>query len=93
MLSRLCSSRSIQFAMQSPLPLLLSLLFLFLAGPSQALRFELPAQDAQHVQPRCIRNYVNRDILVVVAATVSGNRGDGQRVNIDVLPSPSWAGC
>jgi len=78
--------------MQSP-PLFLSLLFLLLTRPSHTLRFELPAQDPQHVQPRCIRNFVNREILVVVTANVSGSRGDGQRVNIDVLLSPSWAEC
>jgi hypothetical protein len=62
-------------------PLLLLLLFPMLC---QALRFDLPAQQAQYVEPRCIRNFVNRNVLIVVTATVSGHRGDGQRVNIDV---------
>jgi p24 family protein delta-1 len=63
-------------------PLLLLLLFPALC---QSLRFDLPAQQAQYVEPRCIRNFVNGDVLIVVTATVSGQRGDGQRVNIDVL--------
>jgi p24 family protein delta-1 len=66
-----------------------ALSLLVLAAVSQALRFELPAQAAQYVQPRCIRNFVNRDVLVVVTATISGTRGDGQRVNVDVPPKTS----
>ena len=59
----------------------LALLTLFLSFTS-ALKFELIA----HPQgiPRCIRNYVGADTLVVVTARVSGQKGDGQRVNIDV---------
>ena len=51
-----------------------------------AIKFELPAQRQSHVVPRCIRNDVSADTLVVVTATVSGTKGDGQRVNIDVSP-------
>jgi p24 family protein delta-1 len=58
--------------------------FLFLVTSSLALKFELPAQSQGHVVPRCIRNFVSADTLVVVTASVSGNKGDGQRVNIDV---------
>ena len=51
-----------------------------------ALKFELFAQPPAYVTQRCIRNFVGADTLVVVTATVSGNKGDGQRVNIDVRP-------
>jgi len=60
--------------------LLLLSLFTFL---STALKFEIQAQPSG-VRPRCIRNFVARDTLVVVTATVSGTKGDGQRVNIHI---------
>lgn len=50
---------------------------------SAALKFEIQAQPSG-VRPRCIRNFVARDTLVVVTATVSGTKGDGQKVNIHV---------
>ena len=53
---------------------------------TQALKFELHAQIQGQLTQRCIRNFVNGDTLVVVTAIVSGSKGDGQRVNIDVLP-------
>jgi hypothetical protein len=53
---------------------------------TQALKFELYAQPQAELTPRCIRNFVGADTLVVVTAIVSGNKGDGQRVNIDVCP-------
>jgi len=61
----------------------LSLAFLLLPF-TQAIKFELFAQPQGHETPRCIRNFVNADTLVVVTAVVGGNKGDGQRVNIDV---------
>jgi hypothetical protein len=54
---------------------------------TNALKFELYAQPQGHLAQRCIRNYVGADTLVVVTATVSGSKGDGQRVNIDVYSS------
>ena len=33
---------------------------------------------------RCIRNFVARDTLVVVTATVDGTKGDGQVLNMHV---------
>ena len=43
-----------------------------------ALKFDMAAGSRQ----RCIRNFVARDTLVVVTATVSGHKGDGQTVNM-----------
>lgn len=63
--------------------LLLAFLVPFIAA-TQALKFEVHAQPQSHVTPRCIRNFVGADTLVVVTARVSGNKGDGQRVNIEV---------
>jgi len=57
--------------------------FLLLCHFSLALKFDLVAQPG-HGHERCIRNFVNKDTLVVVTAIVSGNRGDGQMVNIHV---------
>ena len=67
-----------------PNPLIL-LFAAFLLPFTSALKFELLAQPQGHVTPRCIRNYVSADTLVVVTARISGQKGDGQRVNIDVL--------
>jgi len=50
---------------------------------SAALKFDIAAQQRGHRQ-RCIRNFVAKDTLVVVTATVSGHKGDGQQVNIHV---------
>src|SRR5271169_3383668 len=66
-------------------PRLVSLLLLPLAL-TQALKFELFSQPQAHVTPRCIRNFVAADTLVVVTAAVSGSKGDGQWVNIEVPP-------
>ena len=72
-------------------PPLASLLLLPLTL-SQALKFELFAQPQAHLTPRCIRNYVGADTLVVVTATVSGSKGDGQWVNIEVSLPPNPRG-
>jgi len=50
---------------------------------SAALKFDIAAQQRGHRQ-RCIRNFVAKDTLVVVTATVSGLKGDGQQVNIHI---------
>ncbi|KAG0127491.1 emp24/gp25L/p24 family/GOLD-domain-containing protein [Tuber indicum] len=50
---------------------------------STALKFDIAAQHRGQRQ-RCIRNFVAKDTLVVVTATVSGTRGDGQQVNIHI---------
>jgi len=59
-----------------------TLLLLLLPLLSCALKFDLQAESRP--QERCIRNFVNRDTLVVVTATIDGNRGDGQRVDMHV---------
>lgn len=65
---------------------LLQLLLLFALLPfSWALKFDLqayPGHSSKH--ERCIRNFVAKDTLVVVTATVSGQKGDGQVVNMHV---------
>ena len=52
-----------------------------LAAACQALKFDLTPTNGH---PRCIRNFVTKDTLVVVTATVSGHKGDGQIVNMHV---------
>jgi hypothetical protein len=64
-----------------------ALLLLFLSLAS-ALKFDIVAQPKNSNEPRCIRNYVSKDTLVVVTVTASGQKGDGQTLNIHVLPHP-----
>ena len=49
-----------------------------------ALKFDLIAQPPHSKNERCIRNFVNRDTLVVVTTILDGSRGDGQIVNMHV---------
>jgi p24 family protein delta-1 len=58
---------------------------LLLAACSQALKFDLEAlpSHSKHSQ-RCIRNFVAKDTLVVVTATIDGYRDDGMQVNMHV---------
>ncbi|KAJ9663346.1 vesicle coat component [Neophaeococcomyces mojaviensis] len=51
---------------------------------SSALKFDLTAESSGRAQERCIRNFVNKDTLVVVTATVGGSRGDGQKVDMHI---------
>lgn len=55
----------------------------------EGLKFDLTAHPpGQHKQAeRCIRNFVTKDTLVVVTATVGGTKGDGQTVNMHVCIS------
>jgi hypothetical protein len=56
--------------------------FLLAVQLVSALKFDLPAGNGKN--ERCVRNFVSRDQLVVVTAIVSGNKGDGQQVNMHV---------
>lgn len=52
---------------------------------ANALKFDVEAHsqgDSKGV--RCIRNFVSKDTLVVVTATVDGYKGDGMVVNMHV---------
>lgn len=52
---------------------------------TSALKFDLFASPGHSSKnERCIRNFVNKDTLVVVTATVGGSKGDGQVVNMHV---------
>ena len=62
----------------------LTLLACLLTTFTTALKFDLYAHPANSNNGKCIRNFVARDQLVVVTATVSGNRGDGQQVNLHI---------
>ncbi|KAG2418174.1 protein ERV25 precursor [Aspergillus terreus] len=61
---------------------ILSILLLCLVQISSALRFDLSAISGKN--ERCIRNFVYKDQLVMVTAIVSGQRGDGQVVNMHI---------
>lgn len=62
------------------------LFFLSFIQFSSALKFDLPSYrgNAATKHQRCIRNYVSENQLVVVTAHVSGQKGDGQVVNMHV---------
>lgn len=62
------------------------LLLLALLPLSWALKFDIQAHPGSESagKERCIRNFVAKDQLVVVTATVSGSRGDGQMLNMHV---------
>ena len=72
--------RSMQF-----LSLSLALWLTLLAPLAHALKFDIAAHTgAANKYERCIRNFVGRETLVVVTATVDGRDGDGQSVNMRV---------
>jgi hypothetical protein len=75
--------------LQSFLRALCSLL-LFLTC-SEALKFDIEAASRGDPKgTRCIRNFVAKDTLVVVTATVDGQKGDGMVVNMHVSLQ-SWS--
>jgi len=69
------------------MPSVLTTLTLLLSAAS-ALKFELkPHRSHDAKRERCVRNFVARDTLVVVTATISGARGDGMAVNMRISDS------
>jgi len=56
---------------------------LLLSLTTSALKFDIESKPHGH-HHRCIRNFVAKDTLVVVTAIVSGSKGDGQVVNINI---------
>lgn len=57
---------------------------ILLACTAQALKFDLHATPANSNKERCVRNFVAKDTLVVVTATVGGSKGDGMTINMRV---------
>ena len=51
---------------------------------SWALKFDIVAHLGHNKYERCIRNFVQKDTLVVVTAISDGNKGDGQVVDMHV---------
>lgn len=70
--------------LHSPLQRLCSLLLLLAVG-SQALKLDIQAGNGHDKHSRrCIRNFVSKDMLVVVTAIVDGYKGDGMQLNMHV---------
>ena len=72
--------------------LIFALLFLFQIGQVvECLKFDIQAHPGQESSKheRCIRNFVSKDQLVMVIVNVSGQRGDGQVLNMHVSLSQS----
>lgn len=68
---------------QSFLRIFCSLALLLTAA--EALKFDIEAfSKGDPKGTRCIRNFVAKDTLVVVTATVDGYKGDGMIVNMHV---------
>lgn len=66
-------------------PIIGVLLYLAILPFSFALKFDLQAHTGHNNKyERCIRNFVAKDTLVLVTAIVSGQKGDGQMVNMHV---------
>jgi hypothetical protein len=60
-------------------------LLLLLAVGSHALKFDIQAGSGHDKHSRrCIRNFVSKDMLVVVTAIVDGYKGDGMQLNMHV---------
>ena len=60
-------------------------LLLLLAVGSHALKFDIQAGSGHDKNSRrCIRNFVSKDMLVVVTAIVDGYKGDGMQLNMHV---------
>lgn len=58
---------------------------LLLLAAVDALKFDLQAYPHHDKRSeRCIRNFVGKDTLVVVTATLGGYKGDGMVVNMHV---------
>ena len=63
--------------------------FLFFLACAEALKFDIEAKGAgDKSRVRCIRNFVAKDTLVVVTATVDGYKGDGMKVDMHVSLGP-----
>ena len=62
----------------------LTILLLALLPLSWALKFDISAHLGHNKNERCIRNFVQRDTLVVVTAISDGSKGDGQVVDMHV---------
>ncbi|MCJ1250734.1 vesicle coat component [Trapelia coarctata] len=57
--------------------------WLALLSVACSLKFDLHAHSGSSGKyQRCIRNFVSRETLVVVTATIGGTKGDGQVVNM-----------
>lgn len=58
---------------------------LFFIAVAESLKFDLQAyHHHEKKSERCIRNFVSKDTLVVVTATIGGTKGDGMTVNMHV---------
>ena len=59
--------------------------FILLLAAVEALKFDIEAFGRGDPKAtRCIRNFVAKDTLVVVTATVDGYKGDGMVINMHV---------
>ncbi|KAK3988659.1 emp24/gp25L/p24 family/GOLD-domain-containing protein [Cladorrhinum sp. PSN332] len=59
---------------------------LLLAVGTSALKFDIEAGSGRDSHSRrCVRNFVARDMLVVVTAIVDGYKGDGMQLNMHIM--------
>ncbi|KAK7202529.1 endoplasmic reticulum vesicle protein [Myxozyma melibiosi] len=63
----------------------LLLLLLVFAAHASALKFAVHTRPAGHPSERCIRNFVQRDAMVIVNVKTNGQKGDGQVLNLRII--------
>ncbi|KAK9464979.1 emp24/gp25L/p24 family/GOLD-domain-containing protein [Lipomyces arxii] len=63
----------------------LVIVFAYLFAYVNALKLTVNAQTVGSVTPRCIRNFVTKDSLVVVNVKTDGRKGDGQVLNMAII--------
>ncbi|KAF2726293.1 hypothetical protein K431DRAFT_335703 [Polychaeton citri CBS 116435] len=64
--------------------LAITTLVAFLLPLVASLKFDIEAHPPGSNRERCIRNFVSKNQLVLVAVDVSGSRGDGQVLNMHI---------
>ncbi|TGO54581.1 hypothetical protein BOTNAR_0264g00080 [Botryotinia narcissicola] len=59
--------------------------FFLVLAVAEALKFDIDAYHKGNKKAeRCIRNFVAKDTLVVVTATIDGSKGDGMQVDMNI---------
>ncbi|TGO21998.1 hypothetical protein BPAE_0188g00050 [Botrytis paeoniae] len=59
--------------------------FFLVLAVAEALKFDIDAyHKGDKKAERCIRNFVAKDTLVVVTATIDGSKGDGMQVDMHI---------
>ncbi|KAK9366738.1 emp24/gp25L/p24 family/GOLD-domain-containing protein [Lipomyces kononenkoae] len=78
----------VRISLRVPVSILfVAVLAAYVVTPVHGLKMIVNAQPAGSVIPRCIRNFVQKDALVVVNVKTNGKKGDGQVLNMSIMDS------